>query len=158
MKKILLSLAIVFALLFANVETQAQVTGTVQGGYSWLNGMIGAELQFANLGVSGGYYPARMPGSGDPISSFSAAATWYGKPYEDCLYGSIGIASAGYRYEVSYNSGPYGDAVVLPMTIGMIGYKAHWNDWRFKLGGGYGWCSEAGVFTWEILIGYSFGQ
>ena len=74
------------------------------------------------------------------------------------VFGSIGIASAGYRYEIAYNSGPYGDAVVLPMTIGMIGYKAHWGAWRAKVGGGYGWCSEAGVFTWELVIGYTFGQ
>ena len=86
MKKIILSLAIVFTLIFANIETQAQVTGTVQGGYSWINGMIGAELQFDRIGISGGYYPAVMPGSGDPISSFSVAATWYGNPYEDCLW------------------------------------------------------------------------
>jgi len=162
MKKIVLLLSLIFAL---SISAFSQTDLSVWGGYSWLNGVVGAEVQYGNFGVSAGYFPAKMPGSGDPISSFSAAVTWYGKNNDylnnhsgalgACYYGSFGFASAGYRSQISYNGGAYGSDVVEPMLIGMLGVKSYVNKWQFKLGAGYGWCDYAGVFTWEIGLSYA---
>ena len=75
-----------------------------------------------------------MPGSGERVSSFSAAITWYGKDNEfldnhsgalgACYYASLGVASAGYRSQNSYNGGAWTDDVVEPMTIVMGGVKS----------------------------------
>jgi len=162
MKKLLVLLTLMFAL---SISAFSQTDLSLWGGYSWLNGVVGAEVQYGHFGISGGYFPAKMPGSGDRISSFSAAVTWYGKNNEflnnhsgalgACYYGSIGFASAGYRSQVNYNSTGWTDDYISPMTIAMVGVKSYAQKWSFKLGAGYGWCSEAGVFTWEIGLGYA---
>jgi len=162
MKKLILLLSLIFALSFSSF---AQTDISVGGGYSWLQGVANVEAQFGHFGIGAGYFPAKMPGSGDPISSFSAAVTWYGKTNEflnnhsgalgACYYGSIGFASAGYRSQISYNGGAYGSDVVQPMTIGMLGVKSYAGKFSFKLGAGYGWCEYAGVFTWEVGLQYA---
>lgn len=163
MKKILVLLSLMFAL---SITAYSQTDFSIWGGYSWTStGVVGAEAQFGNIGISGGYYPAKMPGSGERISSFSAAVTWYGKNNEfldnhsgalgACYYGSVGIASAGYRHQTSYNSGAWTDDVVAPMTILMFGVKSYASKWQFKIGAGYGFCSYGDAFTWEIGIGYA---
>lgn len=157
MKKILTLLVVIFAFTTLSFSQSAF---TVQGGYSWLNGVVGAEYQMGHIAISAGYYPAKMPGSGDPIASFSGAVTWYdGLWSESGYYASIGFASAGYRHETSYNGGAWGSDIVSPMTIGMIGYKyGSYTGYNMKLGFGYGWCDQASTFTWELTIGYSFGM
>jgi hypothetical protein len=162
MKKIFLFLSLIFAL---SISTFAQTDLSLWGGYSWLNGVVGAEAQFGKFAVSGGYYPAKMPGSGDRISSFSAAVTFYGKDNEfldnhsgalgACYYGSVGFASAGYRAETSYNGGAWTDDVVEPVTILMLGVKSYASKWSFKLGAGYGFYEGGSTFTWEIGFGYA---
>lgn len=161
MKKVLLSIVMTLALLFAtNINTNAQIAGNVQGGYSWLNGVVGAELLLGHIGVSTGYFPAKMPGSGESIASISWAVTYYGGLWDESgYYGSIGMASAGYRAQTSYNGGAYGSDVVAPMWIAMVGYKyGSYSGFNLKGGVGYGWCEYAGVFTWEITLGFAFGN
>jgi len=161
MKKIVLSLAMVIALLFAiNGETKAQVALNVQGGYSWLNGVVGVEVLPGHWGVSAGYFPAKMPGSGDPVTSISWAVSYYDGLWDESgYYASVGMASAGYRYQESWNGGAWGNNIVEPMWIGMIGYKySSYSGWNMKAGGGYGWNSHTGAFTWEITLGKSFGN
>ena len=116
MKKILLSLAFIFAITFSSFG-QVPTDISLWGGYSWVNGVFGAEAQFGHIGISGGWFPAKMPYSKDQISSWSGAITFYGKSnkYLDdhygafiaCFYGTFGIASTGYRYESYYNSTTY---------------------------------------------------
>ena len=143
---------------FATLSYSQNGAFGVQGGYSWINGLIGAQYQMGHLAIGGGYYPAIMPGSGKPVSSFSGVFTLYGGDWdESCYYLSIGIASAGYRYEISYGGGPWINPVVKPMTILMGGVKyASYSNWYTKGGIGVGWCDEATVFTWEITLGYYF--
>jgi len=160
MKKLLVMFCIAISLLFAiNMESKAQSALTVQGGYSWLNGVIGLEFQVGKFAISGGYFPTKMPGSGDRVNSFSGAITWYG---EDCetssWYLSTGIASAGYRSESSYNGGSWEDGTVDPMTIFMIGYKGVSGNWTSKLGAGVGFHDDLRVFTWEFTVGYAIGN
>ena len=163
MKKLILFLSLIFAL---SISAFSQTDLSLWGGYSWTStGVVGLEAQYGNFSVSGGYFPAKMPGSGDPISSFSAALTYYGKTNEflnshggalgACYYGSFGIASAGYRYQANYGGSGWTDDIVEPMFIGMIGVKSYVNKWQFKLGAGYGWCDYANAFTWEIGLGYA---
>jgi hypothetical protein len=150
MKKTILTILI--SLLF--LVGFSQNSGiTVQGGYSWLNGIVGAEIQFVNLGISFGYMPTSMPLSGDKVASYSAALTWYGKPYDqDCFYGSFGVASAGYTYEDNM-----GGSIVKQMTIGMLGYRFTSDlGLSSKIGVGYGWCDLAETYTWEWTLGYTF--
>lgn len=141
--------------LFTSNELHAQLDKTsaftIQGGYSWLNGVVGAEAQFNKIGLAAGYYPAKMPLSSDPISSFSFSVNYYPRAFEDGVYLSWGIATAGYRYENSS-----GDSDVKPMNILMAGYRLWADALSMKAGIGYGWCSEANTWTGEITFGYSF--
>lgn len=150
-----------FVAIFAFATLSFSQSGAfgIQGGYSWLNGVVGAQYQMGHLAIGAGYYPAKMPGSGESVSSFSGVFTWYGGDWdESCYYASIGVASAGYRSQIDYGYG-WTDDVVKPMTILMGGlkYASKYSDWYSKVGAGVGWCSEATVFTWELTIGYQFG-
>lgn len=163
MKKFLLLFTFIFTITFTSFG-QTPLDISLWGGYSWLNGVFGVEAQFGQIGISGGWYPAKMPYSNDPISSFSGAITIYGKnnkylddhygSFSACYYGSFGIASAGYRYE-SYSGSSIYDTMVQPMYIVIGGVKSYVDRWQFKLGMGYGWCDQAGVFTWEIGLSYA---
>lgn len=71
MKKGLVTIFMSLTLLIMSTTVNAQQTPfafNVQGGYSWLNGVLGAEAQFGKLGVSGGWMPCRMPMSGEWIN------------------------------------------------------------------------------------------
>ena len=162
MKNFLVLLTLMFAM---SITAFSQTDFSLWGGYSWLNGVVGAEAQFGNVGISAGYFPAKMPGSGESVASFSGAVTLYGKnnKYLDshsgaqgaCWYGSFGVASAGYRYQASYNSGAWTDDYIEPVYIGMVGVKSYHQKWSFKLGCGYGFYSGGNTFTWEVGFGYA---
>jgi len=144
MKKIIILL---FTLVLS-ISAFSQTSINVWGGYSWLNGIIGAEVQLEHFGISAGYYPAKMPDTKENIPSFSAAVTYYTKSNkllkskDMCYYGSLGMASAGYRH----------DGDVDPIYIGMTGLRFNINKLQLKVGGGYGfnnienkWMFEAGI-------------
>jgi hypothetical protein len=156
MKKVLLTICLSLMLIIMSTTVNAQSTPfslNVQGGYSWLNGVVGAEAQFGKIGLSGGWMPCKMPMSGTKVNSIGLAATYYTLPANQegySAYISAGVASDGYRYEDSW-----GDEAISPMTIVMIGSKYDSGDMNCKLGIGYGWCDEAGVFTFEITLGFS---
>jgi len=156
MKKIL---TLLFAIFAFTALSYGQSAFTVQGGYSWTMGMVGAEYQIGHAAVGAGYMPTSMPGSGESLSSYSAYFAWTGYDYDESgYYISLGFASAGYRYQASYNGGAWTDGVVLPMGIVNIGYKLQWySGLNIKGEVGYGWCSEAGVFTWGLTAGWTFG-
>lgn len=162
MKKIL----VLFSLMFAmSISAFSQTDFSLGLGYSWLQGVVNAEAQFGHWGIGAGYFPAKMPGSGDPVPSFSGALTFYGKDNEflnnhngalgACYYASVGIASAGYRYQESYNGGAWGNDIVEPMTIVMGGVKSYAGNFSFKLGLGYGFSPIANAFTWEVGLQYA---
>lgn len=160
MKKLLLVLAMTFTMLFAvNTETEAQSALYVQGGYSWLEGVVSVGGQVGYWGGMIGYFPAKMPGDGTTVAGICWDITWYNsKWYESGMYASIGMNSAGYRYQASYNGGSWTDNVVEPMWIGMLGYK-YGSDLLYLKGGvGYGWNSHATAFTYEITIGFAIGN
>jgi hypothetical protein len=151
LKKFFLLFLIVLVPLF----TQAQKYPTsfsVQGGYSWINGVVGGDLQVGHFGFSGGWMPTTMPLSGDKISSIGLAGTLYSGEFDSPVvsYVSIGTATNGFRYEDSMG-GEFTEA----MTIAMIGIKGYSNNWSFKLGGGYGWCAEGDAWTFEVGIEYT---
>lgn len=158
MKKLLV--LITFILAFSVFAHSQSMGFTVQGGYSWLNGLVGAEYQVGSIALSGGWFPTKMPGSDERISSFSGALTFYGGKWtRSSYYISGGVASAGYRSEVSYNGGAWTDRVVEPMYIVMLGYKGTFENVHCKFGLGYGWCDYAGVATWELTLGWTlFGD
>ena len=156
MKKFFTLLVAIFA--FATL-TQAQSAFNINGGYSWSYGVIGAVYQLGHIGIGGGWMPTSMPGSGEKLNSFSGVITWYGGEWwESCYYTSLAFASAGYRSQVSYNSGAWTDDVVQGMGIWMFGYKAQYGNLGMFGGCGVGWCSEATVFNWELGVKYSFGN
>jgi hypothetical protein len=161
MKKMFLSLIMVFAFMFAiNQETNAQtpISLGINTGYSWLSGVIGGEFQVGHFILGAGYWPAKMPGSGETVGSIG----WF-LEYSDALwdesgyYVNFGMASNGYRSQYSYNNGPYGSDYTNSMMIVNVGYKyGSWNGWNMKAGCGYGWCEEAGVFNFELTLGKKF--
>jgi len=161
MKKLLLSLVMALSLLLVtNIDTQAQLSLGVNAGYSWLTGMVGPELEVGHWSVGMGYMPTSMPGSGEPLTSISWFVTYQTAVFQESsgYYVGLGSASAGYRSEYSYNGGSWTDGTVANMWIAMVGYKYNWySGLNLKGGVGYGWCEYAGVFTWEVTLGYKFG-
>jgi hypothetical protein len=152
MRKLLI-VSLLTILLSLNLIAQISPTATsfsIHGGYSWLNGVVGAELQSGCIGISAGWMPTSMPMSGNKVNSFSGALTVYGgQPTEPLLcYLSGGIASAGYQYEDSYGYGKTDQVIIF-----MAGLKFKLGTFYGKLGAGYGFCSEADSFTLEGLIG-----
>lgn len=156
MKKIVLLLSLVFTLSIASFAQQAF---TVQGGYSWTMGMIGAEYQLGHSAIGAGIMPTTMPGSGESLTSFSAYYMWTGYEYDESgYYLSLGFASAGYRSQINYNNTGWTDGTVAPMGIVNLGYKAQWYS-GLNLRGevGFGWCEYAKVFTYGLTAGWTFG-
>jgi hypothetical protein len=159
MKKILIVFSLMLTLMFTSIKLNAQtpMTFSLQGGYSWINGVVGAEVQFGHMGLSGGWMPCKMPMSGTKINSMGADLTYYTLTASEegySSYISAGIASQGYRYEDSWGT----EATQL-MTIIMLGEKYQSGGVYFKLGAGYGWCDQAGAFTFEATLGFTlFGN
>jgi len=156
MRKLLVLFSLIFAL---SISSFAQQAFTVQGGYSWTMGMVGAEYQYGHLAIGAGYMPTSMPGSGESLSSFSAYGAWTGYDYDESgYYLSLGFASAGYRSQMNYGGSGWTDDVVSPMGIVNLGYKLQWySGLNLKGEVGYGWCEYAGVFTWGVTAGWTFG-
>lgn len=162
MKKLLIVIVMLMTLSIFSANAQSTPFALrAQGGYSWINGVVGAEAQFGKIGLSGGWMPTKMPLSGEKISSIGGAITYYTLPADQEGYSgyvSVGVASQGYRYELTSSWG-YGEEETLPMTIVMVGYKYDSGGVNCKLGAGYGWCEVAGAFTFEITLGFTlFGN
>lgn len=172
MKKLLLVLGLVLAMLLPTNDVNAQVGFSLNGGYSWINGVIGAEVFIGDyVGLSTGWMPTSMPKSGEKLSSWGFGISGYQSSiYENGTYASFGIASKGYRYEetrseyttiYNYNTGRYENDYTSssyeetqPMSILMVGYRWGWGDGTtLKAGVGYGWCEQASAISFEIIIG-----
>lgn len=156
MKRILTLLVAIFAIM---TLSYGQGAFTVQGGYSWTMGMVGGEYQIGNNAIGAGWMPTTMPGSGESVNSFSAYYAWSTYEYDESgYYISLGYVSDGYRSEMNYGSG-YQDGFTAPMGVVNLGYKAQWFS-GFNLKGevGYGWCEYAGVWTYGLTAGWTFGM
>lgn len=161
MKKLFLTFILTISMIFISVnESYSQASLGVNAGYSWLSGIVGAEVEIGHVSGGFGYMPTSMPGSGEPVSSISWFVTYQDAVFQESsgYYIGFGQALKGYREETSYNGGAWTDAVVAPIWIGMVGYKYNWDaGLNMKWGVGYGWCEYAGTFLWEITIGYKIG-
>ena len=145
---------------FATISYSQTKAFTVQGGYSWTMGMVGVAYQHNYLEIGAGVMPSTMPGSGDAITSYSAFLAWTNyKPTESGYYASIGYASQGYRSEMNYGNTGWTDGFTAPMAIVNAGYKVQWySGFNIKGEVGYGWCEYAGVFTYGLTAGWTFGM
>ena len=141
-----------------SINAISQTNINAWGGYSWINGLVGVEAQYGHFGIGAGYFPTKMPDSNENVPSFGGSVTYYIEnktlnPYTDFIdfdfYGSIGVASAAYKYQNTLS-----EDVIVPMTYGMLGFKGYRNKLYFKAGYGYGWCKEYSSFTFEVGIGY----
>jgi hypothetical protein len=137
-------------LLSSNVKAQSSSYAlSVQGGYSWINGVVGGDLQIGHFGIGGGWMPTKMPLSGTNINSIGFHLTYYSSLYNEYgYYVSVGEATSGFRYEDTW-----GGESTLPMTIIMIGIKSGTDNLYLKLGGGYGWCDYGNAWTFEATLG-----
>ena len=132
-----------------NAQTTKSWALSAQGGYSWINGVVGGDLQVGNFGIGAGWMPTKMPLSGEKISSAGFQVSLYSSKYNEFgYYISLGSASNGYRYQDSQ-----GGEQTSPMTIVMVGCKSGTDDIYFKLGGGYGWCDQGNAWTFEATLG-----
>jgi len=133
-----------------DLTTHTPYALSIHGGYSWLDGVVGADFQSGLFGLTGGWMPTTMPMTGENINSFGFAASLYSGPPTDIytFYLSVGVASDGYQYEDSYG---YGGTE--PVTIVMVGSKYNGNRVYFKAGIGYGWNEYTGVWTGELTLG-----
>lgn len=165
MKKFLLLICLMAIILPSKLNAQmstATITPvpfsmSVVGGYSWINGVVGGELQYGKFGVEGGWMPTSMPMSGTRVNSWGIAGTFYTLPTNvdgSSFYASIGVASQGYQYEDSW-----GGESTAPVTIIMVGSKYDVGGIFLKGGCGYGWSETLGTFTFEITLGFKlFGN
>lgn len=155
MKKLFVSIIMAIAMLFAfNTQTQAQSALLVQGGYSWSEGVVAVGYQFGTLSTTLGYMPAKMPGSGDPVSGLVWNIKWGPEWDESGYYISYALNSVGYRSEISYNGGAWGSDVVEAMNIVSLGYKV--GDWSWYLAAdvGYGWSGSGSGMSWGVTLGF----
>jgi hypothetical protein len=148
MKKFLVTMFLMLGLLFtSNVKAQMPYAVSVQGGYSWINGVVGGDVQIGHFGFGAGWMPTTMPLSGTPVNSVGFHATVYSANYNEFgYYLSLGEATNGFRYEDSW-----GIDATDAMTILMLGVKGGTDTFFWKAGVGYGWCQEA--WTGEITLG-----
>jgi len=158
MKRLLAILVLMLTLVSASYAQYSEAPAVtpfafnVHGGYSYLDGVLGADFQYNHWGISGGWMPQYTPYYATPVPSWGIAGTWYsGYYYESSVYLSLGVASAGYVVEDSY----YGYYETYPMTILMGGYKWAGNNFYLKCGFGYGWCEYVGSWTGEVTLGYA---
>lgn len=79
MKKLSLIAVVSMLMIFTSTTLNAQtpMSFSVHGGYSWSIGVLGAEAQFGNIGLAGGWMPSKMPMSDERIHSYSGAVTYY---------------------------------------------------------------------------------
>lgn len=133
-------------------NAQTPMSFSLHGGYSWSIGVLGAEAQFGNIGIAGGWMPTKMPMSGERIHSFSGVITYYtakAGEYGSSYYVSLAEASQGFRYEDSW-----GGEFTSPMTIATIGMKYDAGGVWSRAGVGYGWCPDGNAFTFEFNLGF----
>lgn len=153
MKKFLLLVCLTVGLILpSNLSAQTPMSFSVHGGYSWLTGVVGAEAQFGNIGLAGGWMPTKMPMSGERIHSYSGAISYYTlKAGEEgsSFYVTLAEASQGYRYEDSW-----GGESTSPITIVAVGTKYDTGGVWSKIGVGYGWCDMGSAWTFEISLGF----
>jgi len=153
MKKLFrLFMVLVFVGLLSQ-QSQAQDGAVyVNGGYSWSKGVIGAEWKSGHWGLALGYMPTKMPMSGNPVASVSAAVSIYSIPQGDIdmfgWYGTLAAASAGYRMENSY-----GQSQVETMTILTGGLMMDIDLFYFSFGAGYGFYAGGSTPTLEVTLG-----
>lgn len=124
---------------------------SAHGGYSWMTGVVGADIQFSYFEISGGWMPTSMPMSGEKINNVSFAVTANTLQPGDNGYGfylTLASASDGYRYEDSW-----GSAETYSMTILGGGMRYNNGPLWLKGGGGYGWCDQGKAWTWEVTLG-----
>lgn len=141
-----------FVSLSVITNAQTPMSLSAHGGYSWSIGVVGAEAQFGNIAIAGGWMPTKMPMSGERIHSYSGAITYYtAKANEDgySYYVSLAEASQGFRYEDSW-----GGESTSPMTIVTVGGKYQTGGVWSRVGFGYGWCEYGNAWTFEINLGF----
>jgi len=128
MKHILLTLSLMIILLLSSTVLKAQSSQmpayniSIHTGYSWLNGIIGAEyIVDNNIGMSVGWMPTRLPISKDWINSTCFALTYYTKCHTNgySFYASTGVSFKGYSFEDTVQN----TIQTLPVTILMVGGK-----------------------------------
>ncbi len=155
----ILVIATIFSFLSPQIS-QAQNAFSAYGGYSWINGAVGAELQMGYWSATVGMMPTSMPMSGESVQAWSLAVTWYGDTWDaSAMYIALGYNFAGYRSETTVN-GIYTENVIEGMPVFTVGYKIPLSELLYVKGGiGYGYHSKDDFFTWELLLGiYIFGN
>jgi len=154
MKKLFLSLAMVFAMIFATtIETQAQSSLYVQGGFSWSEGVVAVGYCGPGLSTSLGFMATQMPGDGSSVNGFVWNLKLSPKWYDSGTYLGYSYNSIGYRSQMNYGSG-WGDDVVAGMHIVSIGYKLGLGVCYVAADIGYGWASGvASGMSWGVVLG-----
>jgi len=147
MKKILSLIVIIFIFTVSSFSQKKSLT--IQNGYSYSTGLIGAEYQFGKIGIAAGWLPLRTPETHKLISNYSAAVTLYGCDWNKSgWYVSGAFASSAYLTE----------DLTSPMFISIIGYKQHiWSGLSLKGGAGYAWCKYSNIPVFEVTARWTFG-
>ena len=154
MKRFLLGLVVVFAMLFATTtEAKAQSALNVQAGYSWSEGVISAGYQFGGLEAKLGYMFTKMPGDGSSVSGLVFTAILGPDWDESGYYFSYAYNSVGYRSQLSYNGGSWTDNYVEGMHILSVGYKVGTYSLYLKADVGYGWSGSGSGMSYGIVLG-----
>jgi len=150
MKKLLLILLILIGISTQlKSQTKVQTALYVRGGYSWLTGVIGTELQINNFGFGFGWMPTPYLLNDQRINAYGIDVTYYnGLPNQNSFYISGSYIINGYEYESDY----YGTQIIDMMAI-LIGYKVSLSIFDLKFGLGTGFNSDNVIIIVEATIG-----
>jgi len=167
MKKWLLTIVVAIGMIFATAtETKAQSALTIQGGYSWTEGVAAIGYNYGlpsekidlALDFKVGLMATKMPGDGSSVIGPTFTINLGPKYYQYGYYIGVSYNTVGYRSQRDYGSG-WTDDVVAGMTIISIGYKVGGEAMYLKGDIGYGFSPEGSGMSYGIVLGFNlFGN
>jgi hypothetical protein len=125
---IMKTLIAIFLIIFLSscVPLPAQTSLNVRAGDSKLKGLLGLELQYCNISLSGGWKPTREAPLQERVQCFSVATTYYYEYNRTSPYLSVGMTDKGIS-EFNLTSQSYD---IYPSMFAVIGIRAIPHDVR----------------------------
>lgn len=145
MKRLLTLLIAIFA--FTAMTFAQKSALSLQSGYSYSTGLIGAEYQYNKFAISAGIMPFRNEIQ-EIKPSYSAALTYYSRKWNQNSWYLSGAFASG-----KYN-GDYPDNPMFIITFG--GKEQIWSGLSVKGGFGYVFTQNNAFPTFEIGLRWSF--
>jgi hypothetical protein len=146
MKKLVVLIIALFA--FITLSSAQKNAFSVQSGYSYSTGLIGAEYQYKKFAIGAGIMPFRNDVQ-EIKPSYSAVVTYYSRYWNQNSWYVSGAFASG------RHNGDYPDN---PMFIFSVGGKEQiWSGLSIKGGFGYAFTQDDAFPVFELGLHWSFG-